>query len=72
MTATKKWFESKAIWGNIITLIPVLSLLLGIDLEKEGIEIYQSLMAIVGISLSIYGRVKSNTTIASRNLKEKF
>ncbi len=71
MNGTKPWWESKTIWGSIITVVAVASGLFGIqiDAQTQGLlvdnitALVSAGGAIVGALLGIYGRVKADKKV---------
>lgn len=73
MMETKKWYQSKTIWGSIITVLAVLlSIVTGqhVITPEEQAQLVDKIVAVVddvgvlvGIILTIYGRVKAEKRI---------
>ena len=71
MNETKKWYESKTIWGGIITLFAVLLGFFGVKIDEQTkqllvnqtVAFVSAASALVGSLLSIYGRIKANKRI---------
>ena len=56
----KKWFLSKGIIGAVITALATIAGLLGYNVGVDGqTEMTTGIIAIAGVGLSIYGRVKA-------------
>lgn len=66
----KKWFESKTIWGGLVTLLSVILSVLGYQLTTEDQEllvaVLTGVMGSVGGLLAIWGRLKASKPIKSR------
>jgi len=60
MDGTKKWWQSKTIWAQIVTL--VISIIQVVKPEWLTTEIYLSIIAILQ-GIGIYGRVSADTTL---------
>lgn len=60
MNETKPWYESKGMWGGIISLIAGLLGIFGIPMLPEIMEsfteVFTALAAAVGGVLAVYGR----------------
>ncbi len=71
MNGTKPWWESKTIWGSIITVVAVTTGLFGIQIDPQTqavlVDNVTALMsaggAIMGAILGIYGRVKADKKV---------
>jgi len=61
MTDVKSWIESKTIWGIIIALSPVFSNMVGFNIS----EIAESIVALAGSALAIYGRITASKKIST-------
>lgn len=65
MTPTKKWYQSKAIWGSLTVIISLIAAALGFDIPKEEINgivdqvfnLVPEIAALVGSLVAIYGRI---------------
>lgn len=68
---TKKWYQSKAVWGGIIAVASGVLGIFGkqIDpatqefLSQSAVEIATTITTIVGGILAIYGRMRANKVI---------
>lgn len=69
MDDVKHWYNSKTIWGALISVGASLAQVAGIDLGvAEQAQIADSLVAIVGAVgglVAIYGRLTASSVIAS-------
>ena len=71
MNEKKAWWESKTIWGSVITVIAVVSGVFGVHIDEQTKAILVDNMtalvsaggAIIGAILGIYGRVKAEKKI---------
>ena len=71
MEQTKKWYESKTIWGAIITLASIGLGMLGVQIDEQTKQVlineFSALASlvgsIVGTLLAIYGRIKAEKKI---------
>lgn len=73
MMETKKWYQSKTIWGSIVTVLAVLlSIVTGqhVIIPEEQAQLVDKIVAVVddvgvlvGVILTIYGRVKAEKRI---------
>lgn len=63
MMDSKKWWQSKAIWGAIIALVGAVG-----DMCTKGGPTPENLMALAGALIAIYGRVVATTTIKVKAL----
>lgn len=65
----KAWFESKTIWGGLVTLLSVVLSVLGYQLTSEDQEmlvaVITAVMGSIGGLLAIWGRVKASKPIKS-------
>lgn len=55
MTDTKRWFESKALWGSFVSIVGIA---LALDSTTTGL-----IVTAIGNILAIYGRLKAKATI---------
>lgn len=64
---SKSWYQSRGVWGNIISLICLFLKGFGVDLPEgvgtEATDILYNLGILFGQGLSIYGRVKASKPI---------
>ncbi|MBA2124683.1 TIGR02594 family protein [Hyphomicrobium methylovorum] len=80
--ASKSWARSRTIWGTLITaaatVIPALGPAVGIVIPADVIQVFgdqavtlaQALTALFGTILAIYGRLKADTPLALRKVKD--
>lgn len=63
----KKWYESKSIWGGLITILSIVLGVFGYTLSPEDAELligaFAALGAAVGGIVGIVGRVKATKEI---------
>jgi len=68
MQNSKKWWQSKTIWGAIITLIAVIAQLFGVKidpaLQQQLVTQITTIAAGVGGLLALYGRIKADKRIS--------
>ena len=79
-STSKWWGQSMTIWGALITaastVLPVIGPLFGIDLTPELInelgdhvvEVIQSIGALIGIIMTIYGRKRATASLGRREV----
>ena len=64
---TKKWWESKAVWGGIVAVLAGAAGLFGVSLGVEDqayvIDAITAIASAVGGLLAVYGRVKADTKV---------
>ena len=69
MNQSKNWYESKTIWGVIISLIgwiasEYVKIPVNVDItDPNGAETVSQVIQLVGLVIAVIGRVKSTTTI---------
>lgn len=67
MTDTKPWWQSKTLWGAIVTLASAALGLAGLDLgdaDRQALtELLTSLGAALGGVIAIFGRIKAKDRI---------
>jgi hypothetical protein len=67
MSDTKHWYQSKAVWGAMVTIVASLAQLAGLEIDGEAQDqIGEALMAIsggIGGLVAIYGRIRAETRI---------
>lgn len=67
MNDVKNWYQSKSIWGGIITVLAVLLGAFGYTLTGDDqaalVEIVSAIVGAIGGLLAIYGRVKASKTV---------
>ena len=69
--STKKWYQSKTIWGSIAVMASLIAAAIGFDIPKEEINgivdqvfnLVPEVLALAGSVLAIYGRLKAERTI---------
>ena len=65
--ATKKWYESKAIWGSVVAVVSLIGGAFGYAVAPEDQELlavaFSGIGVAVGNVLAIYGRVKARDQI---------
>lgn len=63
----KKWYESKTIWGGLITILSIVIGVFGYTLSPEDAELlvgaFTAIGAAVGGIVGIVGRVKATKAI---------
>lgn len=59
MNDIKSWIQSKTIWAILVTVTPVLSRMIGFDIDATLTDI----LTIVGAGAAIYFRVKAKATL---------
>ena len=63
----KKWYESKAVWGGIITVGAAVAGALGIvvDVDTQGqiADLVTLALSAIGGLVAIYGRIKADKLI---------
>jgi uncharacterized membrane protein len=67
----KKWWQSKTIWGAAITVAAVVAGFFGVDIPAEEqavltdslVAVVSSIGALVGVGVSVYGRIKADTKL---------
>lgn len=64
---SKKWYQSKAVWGGLIAVLAAVAGYFGYDVGVEDQQaLVDGLIAIVGGAggvLAVYGRVKADSSI---------
>ena len=64
---TKPWWQSKTVWGGLVTLLAVILGAFGYDLgtedQKQLVEILSQIAASVGAVIAIYGRLTATKRI---------
>ena len=71
MEETKPWWQSKTIWGAIITIVALILSLFGVQIDEQTKQVLvnefvaaaTAIGGIVGAVLSIYGRIKAEKRI---------
>ena len=67
MDETKKWYQSKAVWGAIVAMIVTLLNSAGIDISGEQsniVDVIMQLVGSIGAAIAIYGRIVAKAKIA--------
>lgn len=60
MTGIKSWIESRTIWSILVMLAPVLSKILGFDVDATLADI----LTVAGAISAIYFRIVAKSTLA--------
>jgi FtsH-binding integral membrane protein len=68
---SKAWYESKSVWGGIVSVLAGVAALVGHALSPQtqaaltdnGVAIATAVATIVGSALAIYGRLKADKVI---------
>ena len=69
-TAPKAWYESRAVWGGIVTAGAGIAGLAGYDVDKESLtDILLGIGGLVGSALAIWGRVQATRPISRPGLE---
>ena len=55
MTDVKSWLQSRTIWATLITIAPILTQMLGFDINATLTDI----LTIIGAVAAIYFRIKA-------------
>ena len=55
---SKKWWQSKAIWGGIVTIVGAIG-----DMFQKGGPTMDNVVALAGGIMAIYGRAVATTAI---------
>lgn len=67
MEQTKKWYQSKTIWGSIITILSIVAGVAGYQIDpsmqQELVNDFAGIGAIVGSLIAVYGRITANAKI---------
>jgi len=75
MNDTKAWYESKGVWGSLISIIALVVGLFGVhnltpevqaQLSDNLATIGSALGVVVGSIVALYGRLTAKTTIAPK------
>lgn len=68
---TKRWFQSKTIWGAIVAFVASGLRLLGIDVtdlaSPQLVDQILNVVSLVGTLVAIYGRIRASKFIAPKN-----
>jgi len=59
MNDIKSWIQSKTIWAILVTIAPVVSRLIGFDVDATLTDV----LTIVGAGAAIFFRVKAKATL---------
>lgn len=69
---TKAWYQSKTIWGAIITVLSlIISVVFGVQIDEatkqvlidQAVALATAIGVLFGSAMSIYGRIKANKKI---------
>lgn len=66
MNETKKWYESKGIWGAIVAIVATLATAYGYNIkgqETNIVELIMQIVAALGGLIAVYGRAKAKSEI---------
>jgi hypothetical protein len=64
MNETKKWYESKAVWGALIAVVASILSTNGVILPKDQtVEVIMQIVAAVGGVVALWGRIKADKRI---------
>ena len=67
MIEQKSWFQSKTIWGALMTVIAVVLGQLGISLDlaiqHQLIDLIMNGLTLLGSAIAIYGRLRATTLL---------
>ncbi len=67
MLNEKAWYQSKTIWGALVSILA--SLLAGFDVHldpavrQEAVDAFYQASAVIGALVAIYGRLSAETAI---------
>jgi hypothetical protein len=64
MVEVKSWIESRTIWSAVVALAPILTQLLGFDVDAT----LRDILTIVGLSGTIYFRIQARKRIQLSNV----
>ncbi len=68
MTDTKRWYESKTVWGAVVTLLALIAgsfgLRIGASEQAALVELAPQLVAIAGAVVALVGRLTARAVIA--------
>ncbi len=68
MTDTKRWYQSKTVWGAIVTLLALVAgsfgFKIGVSEQAALIELGPQLVAIAGAVVALFGRLRARAVIA--------
>lgn len=64
---TKKWYQSKAVWGGIVAILSGLAGLVGVNVDEQTQEDITNIIieasSIIGGVLAIYGRMQADKRV---------
>ena len=67
MNDTKKWYQSKAVWGALVVVIASALSSTGIILpQTETVEVIMQIVAAVGGAIALYGRITAKKQIDAK------
>jgi len=67
MNDTKKWYQSKAVWGALVVVIASALSSTGIILpQTETVEVIMQIVAAVGGAIALYGRITAKKQIGAK------
>ncbi len=70
MDGMKEWYQSKTVWGALITvlasLLQIAGLQLGADVQAHLVDIIMTMMGVAGGLLAIYGRIVADSGIRGK------
>ena len=70
MDTTKQWYQSKGVWGGLVSLGAVIASMFGLnlnaDIQADLVNWFVAGSGVVGSLLAIIGRVKAQSRIGSR------
>jgi len=67
MDDTKKWYQSKAVWGALVVVIASALSSTGIILpQTETVEVIMQIVAAVGGAIALYGRITAKKQIGAK------
>ena len=68
MNETKKWYQSKTVWGSVVTIAAAVAGVFGygIDADTQGriVENISSVIAAVGGLFALFGRLVADKKIS--------
>lgn len=68
MDATKRWYQSKTVWGALVavgaSLAQATGLELAPDVQNDIADLAIAIAGVVGGAVSIYGRISASSVIA--------
>lgn len=71
MESTKQWYESRTIWGALISvvsgLVPVVGSVMAVpEIQSQVVDVLSGMGAAVGGAIATWGRVQAQAAIAAR------